>query len=800
MLDPVVLDPIVHAVFDVRIDPTTGEKAYIHVITKSKGHFDMHPFGEGNGKIFEIREGPLSELKEDNFWCWDESGDCPKRVPTTRLVAADCAAKQRVVASGLCQNVRKHDKAATELLSTADAEAHSDAHNTRMNDTETVGTSKTHATISAAVSAASDGDAIQVFAGGASNNYNEAVSIGKQLMVYGMVADQGITISKNTGSVVAFSDRAGEIHNFTIDGLSGATVGVGLDSQHCRAFRCIVVNVNGHGMTFSSDGAGPENCLAYDCTTGFWQGGNAASAVHCTAVDCTTGFHGNTTDGVCIGCLAIDNTTDYTQSQALFCRNNGSKDATAPGGGPVTGLTDAVFTSRGTDDFTLLNTSVACVFEGVPRTYVDATGALRKRDGTPGKVYMGYNDPDTVAPASAVTAGDVKAGVTINGVLGTRTDALEAVTKTGSGTYGADGTEFAPSYVDEGAPDIDLRLQVSGADAGKVAPGATITIVGGVTSRKNAMTTVPTKVELFNSSDVLQSTPIPQANVSYTKDSQKTWATIKGSAATFTAPAAGNGYYVRATVEDEDGNEYTLDQTFDSFAVSVPGTPTIGAITHASTVVTIPVTGVVTEGYVYIKDKDGTSLVDNSGDPLVADGDETLTLPALGVFGLVEVRNKSSDSWGIADIKWLFFGVDDTANEILAYVIDELQANSTLVALLNSSADIRRGFQPNSRAVPQITLSILEDPDTALDTSADSRNVTLEVNVWGYSPDVIAQIQEQVDAVLYDNRDMDTTAWRVQSSRRSDSFGPQRTGIENTSTGKELWQLQMTFVMKARKK
>lgn len=347
----------------------------------------------------------------------------------------------------------------------------------------------------------------------------------------------------------------------------------------------------------------------------------------------------------------------------------------------------------------------------------------------------------------------------------------------------------------------DLRAQTGGSDQGNITVGATVTVVGGLTARNRDLAGMEVKLELLDSSKSLVTTLITQATEAFTEDTERTWANLKGSAVTFTAGAAAL-YYLRATVTDAEGNAFTDgDVPFETaVGVTTPTRPVIGSITNVGTAVTVPLTSVganQARGWLY--DSDGTEI-DQSAD-ITGDGNLSLTLDSLDKIVMVVAQTFDGDGcFSEADVRWLFFSSDATANEILAAVIDTLQANATLVALLNSSADIRRGFQPNARAFAEITLSVLDDPDLALDDTDDSRDITLEVNVWDYTQDGATVIQQQIDNTLHDNRGIDTTNWAVQSSRRTGSFGPSPTGIENSSTGKSLWQLQMTFVMKARKK
>jgi len=387
-------DQMVEAVFDVR----TG----YHVVTKAAGHFDGHPAGEGDPGVFTIIRGPSSALARENFWRIGADG---RWEPTVKLdiqehLSARAGAPE--VEDVRLPNIYHGLTLAVIPGSAEDWEAGSRRFDTGRNALLTVGTGKTYATISAAITAASSGDHIACYET-ASNTYSENVAYGaKQLTIVGTVASQGLKIAASSGDVVDMgTSDCSWIENFEIDGTGGAARCVDCSTAYNNgASRCVAHGGSTDGF-YGRSNVLFINCLAYDCNKGFSLQTTTGCCIQCTAVDNTTG--GLTGTGAnylkAILCLASDNGTDFVNASVEHCMLNCSADATAPGAGSSTStFTNADYTNYAADDFTLGTTTTAAKFEGFPRSPLDGARDVRKSDGV--NVYAGWDDPDPVVPAT----------------------------------------------------------------------------------------------------------------------------------------------------------------------------------------------------------------------------------------------------------------------------------------------------------------------------------------------------------------------------------------------------------------
>ncbi len=450
--DVVPADPMVDAVFDVR----TG----YHVITKPAGWFEKHPDGEGNPLLFSIIRCKHSQLVDFHRWDgreeqfedlsgdrvkivtpWDDTPDVivPKRQEGQRLrvpaisplllpikkldLMAHVATREQFRHKGSkLKNVFKREALLTEPGSLEDFIVERVRIDTWQNAILTVGTGKTHATISAAVAAGSSGDVIEVYAT-SGNTYTETVlSATNWYHIIGLVVSQGLTITNSSGNqVVQFggnSNAAGNVlENFTID-----ATGTVLRCLHSSKSSIARINMTGgtQGGHFASNRTVAVNCIAQN--TGGYGVQSAASGGNVfffyTAADCAAVGMDNSgvADIFPVLCLSSGNIgADYDnfgagQAGAL----NVSEDGTAPGTGAVTSFVDADL--DGTYRLlpgvaaTTLARRIAYPPIGLVRDIDELT---RKQTGI---AFAGASDPDpatfgTIVSESQVGTTKIKSGV-----------------------------------------------------------------------------------------------------------------------------------------------------------------------------------------------------------------------------------------------------------------------------------------------------------------------------------------------------------------------------------------------------
>ena len=143
------------------------------------------------------------------------------------------------------------------------------------------------------------------------------------------------------------------------------------------------------------------------------------------------------------------------------------------------------------------------------------------------------------------------------------------------------------------------------------------------------------------------------------------------------------------------------------------------------------------------------------------------------------------------------------ANEVMAKVIDTLQADETLVALLAASSAFARGSQPRDAAFPQITYEAERSVPGQIDDNSDEAiELTVYWSLWGYDVDTLREIEEALDNVLYDKRDMSTTNWTVRHCRRVAGAGsrPEPTELWDGATSRQMFQIEVPYLLKCRKK
>ena len=387
---------LVDAVFDVR----TG----YHVITKPAGWFEKHPLGEGNPDLFTIIRCWEDELPE--FWEWRETKDILTGIPVVERVpllkldvqkhtmfrveakAADTALKNVYTKDALELAIASQEEFLTETAK----------YDTRKNAVLTVGTGKTYATISAAVTAASSGDTIAVYAN-ATNTYTENVDASSKLLqIIGMVPNRGVTITAASGTVVKFSvsfnSGGSYFENFKV--VATGTAGIGVDAWYA-AYALVIRDIEAVGGTTAAIRGYIStkliNCLARDAAVGFWTD-QLVTFLNCTAVDNTTyGFQGGN-NAHCIMCIGAGNgTADFYQIGSRTYLN-ASADGSAPGAGSVTGFLTSDFVDYAGDDFRLKSSvkdTTKAKFDGYPRYPYDGFGQGKK---TGGVIYAGWFDPD----------------------------------------------------------------------------------------------------------------------------------------------------------------------------------------------------------------------------------------------------------------------------------------------------------------------------------------------------------------------------------------------------------------------
>jgi hypothetical protein len=274
----------------------------------------------------------------------------------------------------------------------------------------TVGTGKTYATITAAITAASSGDAILCYATG-SNTYSENVdTVDKALQIVGIVADQGLKITASSGIVVLVQDNksGGLLDNFEVEGTGTVTQIVYMDGDYGVVRRIKAHGVGNNGILVAAATSLAENSIVYDTTYyGVQLSGATCLIAHCTTVDCGhTGVYRSAANTLrSVACLSSDNATaDFSTMNANESKWNVSKDGSAGGIAPVTGFDNADFVDYAGNDFHL-KTSVAATtkarFAGAPLVTKDIADQGRKLDS--GIFFAGASDADPVTVAVPTT-------------------------------------------------------------------------------------------------------------------------------------------------------------------------------------------------------------------------------------------------------------------------------------------------------------------------------------------------------------------------------------------------------------
>lgn len=464
--DHVPDDAWVDAVFDIRTANADGKPLTVpnghFVIAKPAQNFDNHTSGEGDPSRFMIVRCRLDQLPQFQTYKTSEAqlrvrggttvyeeylptgqlvvkplplGTVPRRVqreeqvpvPVARL-AIESMPKIMPIAPGAKLGMNVLHASALQYATPTTEEEYNEKSaqlDTRKNAILTVGTGKTYATISAAVTAASSGDTIAVYAN-ATNTYTENVDASfKLLQIIGMVPNRGVTITAASGTVVKFSVSVNSggsyFDNFKV--VATGTAGIGIDAWYA-AYALVISDIEAVGGTTAAIRGYIStrliNCLARDAAVGFWTD-QLVTFLNCTAVDNTTyGFQGGT-GAHCIMCIGAGNgTADFYQIGSRTYLN-ASADGSAPGAGSVTGFFTTDFVDYANDDFRLkaavAGTTLAR-FDGYPLHPLDGYNQVRKRGGI---VFAGFHDPDP-----ELSVADVISAKTLIGVQGTYHEATTA--------------------------------------------------------------------------------------------------------------------------------------------------------------------------------------------------------------------------------------------------------------------------------------------------------------------------------------------------------------------------------------
>jgi hypothetical protein len=244
--------------------------------------------------------------------------------------------------------------------------------------------------INNAIAAAAAGDSIHIHAG----NYPENVVVNKQLQLVGADGHQEAIINPAAGDGVVVTAFGCWIENLRANG-SGANIGFRPQGNACFINRCIAQCwLAGFYSETGTLSIHYTNCLAYDCTYGWYGAANRdVWCFHCTAVDnVTAGFAANVAgDLLPFACLAAENGTDYINGFAGTAWNV-SSDLTAPGNQSRTGFLAANFINYAGDDFGLAFAGEnGANIAGWPLSREDYLENTRERDTR--IFYAGFHDP-----------------------------------------------------------------------------------------------------------------------------------------------------------------------------------------------------------------------------------------------------------------------------------------------------------------------------------------------------------------------------------------------------------------------
>lgn len=108
-------------------------------------------------------------------------------------------------------------------------------------------------------------------------------------------------------------------------------------------------------------------------------------------------------------------------------------------------------------------------------------------------------------------------------------------------------------------------------------------------------------------------------------------------------------------------------------------------------------------------------------------------------------------------------------NALRTKLVSVLTGDATLTNLLAAADAVYHRRPPKAIALPCLTLTVEEQPDTEADGVGRSR-VTVRIGIWSASGDTADGIQSALDAVLFDGHRggaLDTASFRVGSCRRT---------------------------------
>lgn len=487
--------PLVDALFERRVkkDGTVDARSGRYILHKPAGWFDAHPKGEGDNKIFaivrceeaQIKQYVFEETKEVEvdkyFFNWlDPISGKPVTVAEeavryqggtpvydepridgwrTKVIPVGVTAVSQKVPElrtsvkkklDVVEFEKRKDKARIKLTplkniydvttlcvtDTTNEEQQSvtKAYDTKLNAVLTVGTGKTYATISAAITAASSGDIIQVYATTA-NTYSETISYASKNLQIVNCSAQVLTLTAASGNVVTLSGVGSLLFGFHIAVNNGWCLTASGYSYSARIENCVGYRLSGTTSGFNLPGMYViVNSIAYGHSDkGFVSNGatwwGQGNCFHCGAFkNSTYGFYSNVGSIFPFLCVAAGNVTqDFCtglpggNTDDILCA---SADASADGAGSVTGFLTTDFVDYANNDFRLkasVKDTTKARFDGYPFYPLDGYNQVRKRGGV---VYAGWHDPDP-----ELTVADIIDTKTLIGAAGTYHEATTAEVK-----------------------------------------------------------------------------------------------------------------------------------------------------------------------------------------------------------------------------------------------------------------------------------------------------------------------------------------------------------------------------------
>ncbi len=438
------------------------------------------------------------------------------------------------------------------------------------------GVQKTHATIAAAFSAASNGDNLQIFYSDASKNrfwtdINISDTTTKVLSLEGMLAGRQVTFTHKETQLNWYrmnGDLSGQavqvtIQNLTVnafdanteDGIryedsSGSGGGVRITNCVFMGFRFGVLV----GAANAANVVQIDNCLFLECSRGV----NLTSAsllYFLTVIACTNGINNGNTASTIKNCVSLwNNTTAFLGLTNVIMSYCVSSDGTATGTGSVTGKSDP-------DDLDFWGDAMA-----------DIEGGARAVDFR----IVDSSDLDV--------AGNPVAGITTDCDGNTRD-----VTTPSVGWHEGTARAYEISTAVAANLDIDLNPEVSAAGVAFAIDGQTVTFTGGLTAAAD-ISGISVVLAVYNDENLssLNATLIAATQQDLSANVQRNWSTINGVAVTWT-PDPGN-YWIQAFVNGGSPDVGSPDLILPFRVVHDFSTPVLAVVDDGDGSVTLTVT------------------------------------------------------------------------------------------------------------------------------------------------------------------------------------------------------------------